>query len=47
LLAITEVADCCATSPALGIAGLEDFGKGASDAAGSGFPSAVDPMRMT
>src|SRR5450756_547036 len=47
LLAIAEVALCLATSPALGIAGPFDAGKGASEAAGRGSPFAVDPMRIT
>ena len=47
-LAIAEEADCCATSPALGIGGFaSDGGSGASEAAGRGFPSVVIPIRMT
>src|SRR5690349_22826428 len=46
-LATADVAVCCATSPADGIAGLFDAGSGASEAAGNGSPLAVVPIRIT
>jgi hypothetical protein len=48
LLAIADEADCCATSPAVGITGpAGGGGRGASDAAGNGCPSVVIPIRIT
>ena len=41
-----DAALCLATSPALGMAGELSGGRGASEAAGSGCPFIVVPMRM-
>lgn len=46
-LEIAEDTPALATCPALGVAGPESPGVGASDAAGSGWPLTVVPRRTT